>query len=279
MKAVASPIIKEEMAEWTALGGTNSGILGAYDGSHPTGFHRAGFEVPTSDYSRSHEPGRPFDMSWACAGDFSHDRNPGLRARHATLLGRLMADDPGLKMICEFIGQPWADRPVYYWARWNGVKTLKKYTGKGHDHWSHISWWRSRANERAYLWRPAGALSTPSGGDDMQLDDGLNIPNWDGDPRWGPGGENSNVGTALGVASQRSFQAYMQTLDISATLKEMSQELAAVRAAQSTATGMTDAQVAKLAELLAGRADNALTDRDIPVLVKAFKQAAREGTG
>jgi hypothetical protein len=55
-------------------------------------------------------------------------------------------------MICEFIGKPWIDRPVYYWARWNGIKVLNKYTGQGHDHWSHISWYRSKVNQRANLW-------------------------------------------------------------------------------------------------------------------------------
>jgi hypothetical protein len=58
-----------------------------------------------------------------------------------------------LPMICEFIGQPYADQPVVYWARWLGVTTLQRYTGAGHDLWSHISWYRSRVDERAYLWR------------------------------------------------------------------------------------------------------------------------------
>lgn len=276
MKAVAAPAIQAEMNDWVALGGSNSGIVGAYDGTHPTGFHRAGFEVPVTDYSRSHEPGKPYDMSWSCAGDFSHDAKQRLRDMHVMLLGRLMADDPALRMICEFIGQPWSDRSVYYWARWNGTKTLKKYTGKGHDHWSHVSWWRSRANERAYLWRPTG--SSAAGGD-VLLTDALNIPNWDGDPRWGAAGENTNVGTALGVASQRSFQAYMQTLAITKKMTDLAADIAELRTAQQNATGFTDDQVARLAELLAARADNGLTQKDVPLLVSAFKQAAREGTG
>lgn len=278
MKAVASPIIQAEMQDWLALGGSNSGIVGSYDGSHPTGFHRAGFEVPTSDYSRRHEPGRPYNLQWACAGDFSHGGTPALRARHVTLLGRLMGDDPALRMICEFIGQPWPGRPVYYWARWNGVKNLKKYAGKGHDHWSHISWWRSKANQRAFLWQAPAPVSTPTGGD-VQLGDALTIPNYDRDPRWGPNGENSTVGTALGVASQRSYQAYKQTLELTAQVRQLSEQVQALRAAQPPAVGMTDEQVAVLAQALAARTDNRLTELDIPVLVAAFKQAAREGTG
>lgn len=149
--ARCSPIIVAEMAEWTALGGANFGCLGAYDGSHETGFHRAGFEIPPTDYSRRHDPGLPYDMEWACAGDFAHNGWADLRARHAAVLGGLMR---GLyPMIDEFIGQPIASEPVKYWARWLGVSTLRNYTGAGHTTWSHISWRRSRANERAYLWR------------------------------------------------------------------------------------------------------------------------------
>lgn len=151
--------ITQEMKDWVALGGGNSGCCG--NSAHTYGFHRAGNEVPTSDYSRSHEPGKPYNMNWACAGDFAHSKKTTLLAYHARLIARLLANDPKLSMICEFIGKPFADRPVYYWARWNGTGTLKKYTGSGHDTWSHVSWWRSRANERAYLWTPAGSTPTP----------------------------------------------------------------------------------------------------------------------
>ncbi len=161
MSCECAPSITAEMRDWVALGGSNSGCCG--NAAHTYGFHRAGGEVPTTDYSRSHEPGRPYDMTWACAGDFAHNRNPTLRARHAQILARLLAGDPALSMICEFIGQPWADKPVYYWARWNtdpatGKTILKRYTGSGHDTWSHISWWRSRANERAFLYTGAAPV-------------------------------------------------------------------------------------------------------------------------
>jgi hypothetical protein len=149
---VCSPAIDAEMANWVALGGANSGCCG--NKAHTYGFHVPGGNVPVTDYSRSHEPGRPVNMAWACAGDFSHRNNPRLRAMHAEVLTRLMLGE--FPMICEFIGQPWADQPVYYWARWNGNTTLKRYTGSGHDLWSHISWWRSRAGERANLWTPSG---------------------------------------------------------------------------------------------------------------------------
>lgn len=139
------------MADWVKLGGGNSGCCG--NNKHTYGFHCPASSVPTSDYSRRHEVAKPRDMNWACAGDFSHKNQPALRARHAQVLARLMRGE--LPMICEFIGSPWPDRPAYYWARWNGVGVLQRYTGAGHDHWSHISWWRSRAHERAHLWTPA----------------------------------------------------------------------------------------------------------------------------
>jgi hypothetical protein len=152
--AVAAPVITAEMEKWKSLGGSNLGIVG--NAAHGYGFHRAANEVPASDYSRRHDPngsdGPYVNWDYACAGDFGHERKPNLLTYHRDLLARLMRGE--LPMICEFIGQPWDDRPVYYWARWNGVGTLQKYTGSGHDRWSHVSWYRSRVDEPAGLWVP-----------------------------------------------------------------------------------------------------------------------------
>src|SRR5690606_11389241 len=130
----------------------NSGIVG--NSAHTYGFHLGANEVPASDYSRARDPngadGPYVNWSYACAGDFSHRRDERLRAMHRDVLARLMRGE--LPMICEFIGQPWAAQPVYYWARWNGIGTLRRYTGAGHDHWSHISWYRSTVDQRAHLW-------------------------------------------------------------------------------------------------------------------------------
>ena len=161
MSAIPAPIITIEMQEWTNLGGGNSGIVG--DKNHSYGFHLSANDADYDDYSRQNDPngpGGPFvNWAYACAGDFGHHNDDRLRAYHRDVLARLMLGQ--LPMICEFIGKPWADRPVYYWARWNGVKTLQLYTGEGHDTWSHISWYRSRVNERAGLWTPIG---TPPAG-------------------------------------------------------------------------------------------------------------------
>lgn len=155
MTCVCASTIDAEMSDWVKLGGGNSGCCG--NSAHTYGFHRAASEIPASDYSRRHEAAKPYNMSWACAGDFHHGYKPALMAKHATLLGELMAGKH--PMICEMITKPWSNKPVYYWARWNGNSTLQKYTGSGHDHWSHISWWRSKANQRGFLWTPS---STPT---------------------------------------------------------------------------------------------------------------------
>ncbi len=151
--------VTAEMLDWVKLGGGNSGCCG--NAAHTYGYHCPASSVPSSDYSRRRDPAGPngyLNASWACAGDFGHNGNSRLRAMHATVLDRLVNNDPKLSMICEFIGQPWAGKPVYYWFRGDG---LKRYTGSGHDTWSHISWWRSRANQRAYLWTPGGATPLP----------------------------------------------------------------------------------------------------------------------
>jgi len=164
MTVVPPPVIESEMADWLLLGGGNSGIVG--DANHTYGFHCSAEDISSDDYSRWRDPNGadgPFvDWRYASAGDFSHKNDPALRAKHADVLARLM--DGEMPMICEFIGKPWADQPVLYWARWNGIDTLQKYTGTGHDTWSHISWYRSRVNERANLW---------TGGDDMTPEERL----------------------------------------------------------------------------------------------------------
>lgn len=161
MATVAAPIIQEEMDDWVHLGGGNSGIVG--DSRHRGGFHLSAEDVPADDYSRRRDPngadGPYVDWLYACAGDFSHGNNELLRVMHRNVLSRLMRGE--LRMICQFIGKPWVDRPVYYWARWNGTKNIQRYTGSGHDHWSHISWYRSRVDQRANLWVPPSAMPKP----------------------------------------------------------------------------------------------------------------------
>ncbi len=158
MQCQCASAVAAEMADWLKMGGGNSGCCG--NKAHTFGFHCPAFKVGVQDYSRRHEKAKPHNMTWACAGDFSHRNKPELRARHARLLARLMRGE--LPMICEFIGTPWKGKPTYYWARWLGVSTLQVYTGAGHDHWSHVSWWRSRAHQRGHLWTPKALPFDPS---------------------------------------------------------------------------------------------------------------------
>jgi hypothetical protein len=155
---VCSSTIVAEMDDWIAAGGTNLGCVG--DKDHGTGFHRGANYIPATDYSRRRDPNGadgPF-INWnaSCAGDFRHGGKAALREAGRKLLAVLMAG--GYPMICEFIGQPWPDRPVMYWARWEGVSNLREYTGSGHDVWYHISWYRSRSDQRPYMWRNSMAL-------------------------------------------------------------------------------------------------------------------------
>lgn len=157
---IPAPVIVAEMSAWTALGGSNLGIVG--DPNHTYGFHLGANVLPASDYSRANDPTGPYgnytNWSYACAGDFGHNNDERLRAMHRDVLARLMKGQ--YPMICEFIGKPWADRPVYYWCRWNGIGYLENYTGSGHDRWSHISWYRSMADQRPNLWSGSGVVTT-----------------------------------------------------------------------------------------------------------------------
>lgn len=159
MICVCAPVLDHNLDTWVAMGGGNSGCCG--NKRHVTGYHREASSIPTSDYSRRYDSGTPFNMSWACAGDFHHGGNPALRAKHAEVLARLMSGDPALSTVVEFIGQPWANQPVYYWFIYNGRNKLKKYTGQGHDMWSHMAVVRSHANVMFDLWTPGGLPSTP----------------------------------------------------------------------------------------------------------------------
>jgi hypothetical protein len=160
---VCASAISAEMSDWVKLGGGNSGCCG--NALHTYGFHCPATAVPVTDYSRRREAAKPYRMNWGCAGDFHHGYDPKLMAMHADVLSGLMHGK--FPMIAEMITKPWANKPVYYWARWNGIGTLQRYTGTGHDHWSHISWWRSKANVRAQLWTGGGGsvAPTPAAGD------------------------------------------------------------------------------------------------------------------
>lgn len=154
---VCAPVIEQELREWVSLGGGNSGCCG--NKAHDYGYHMRGNQITWRDYSRRYDPGMPYNMSWCCAGDFSHRYKPHLMAKQAELFERVLAGE--FTTVDELIGKPWPNLPVLYFFRYNGMK-LKKYTGAGHDHWSHIGVRRSRANIALGLWRPKYVPPTPT---------------------------------------------------------------------------------------------------------------------
>jgi hypothetical protein len=161
-----APAHTAQMRTWVDLGGGNSGIIG--NKAHKAGGHRGAAFIPASDYTRRRDPngsdGPYTDWGHCVSGDYHHGGKAALRARHAVLLTRLMDGDPELSNVWEFIGQPWADKPVYYWQLANGRRTLQRYTGKGHDLWSHITVWRSASAAVPNLWLPASAAVKPAPG-------------------------------------------------------------------------------------------------------------------
>lgn len=202
---IAAPFHTAQMKVWTALGGGNSGIKG--NKLHTYGFHRGAAFVPASDYSRRHDPkgadGPYAHWGWCCAGDYHHGGKAALRARHVVLLTRLLDGDPDLDDVCEFIGQPWANRPVLYWARWDGVRKLVRYTGKGHTDWSHVAVFRSRGASAGQLWTPATAAA---GGPSKTKPTTLKAPAW---RKRTPNFVRASP-TAKYDASVRSWQARMR---------------------------------------------------------------------
>lgn len=265
MTAVAAPVIEAEMEDWVAQGGGNSGIVG--DQNHTYGFHCSANNVPSDDYSRWRDPngsdGPYVNWNYCCAGDFRHGGNSKLRKMHADVLNGLM--DGKYPMICEFIGQPWADKPVYYWARWNGIDTLQRYTGQGHDLWSHISWYRSRVDERAYLW--VANMNLDEVQDIWRTDDAIDAKAypWRTDsPAHTPPGTNKGykAETGLGEAAQQARAAYetaLKALDQSkanaAALKRIEDRLAS-GVPISTVTTLDQASIDKIADATADELHN-----------------------
>lgn len=160
-----APTLERELDEWVATyGGGNSGCCG--NKLHDYGYHMRGDQITPLDYSRKYDPGMPYNMKWCCAGDFYHGGNSRLRAMHATLLGRILNGE--FPTVMEFIGKPYVGQPVLYFHRYEGLR-LRKYTGVGHDLWSHIGIQRSRANETLNLWKPKIVPVTQEGPLDMRL--------------------------------------------------------------------------------------------------------------
>jgi hypothetical protein len=230
---VCAPVITADMADWIALGGKSSGCVG--DARHGTGFHRGANFVPASDYSRRRDPNGadgPFvNGNWACAGDYHHGGNPELRKLHKGVLALLM--NGAFPMICEMIVQPDAGKPVMYWARWEGVKNLREYTGSGHDLWSHISITRSRADERPHLWKAVDmALTDADAIKVFNTDNALNNRPWRPDIATNP---KVTAGSALIYGWDDAHYARVASEANKVALDQVKVQLAAILAATKSA--------------------------------------------
>jgi hypothetical protein len=132
-----APGILAERSRLEALGAEWLGCCG--DVNHTYGFHLPSCACDPGDYSLRYGRGHE---NWACAGDFGMGW-PGSR----DWLGRLVnavRSKPFYEPVVEIIGSLDGVN-VNYWCRWNGWKT-EKYTGSGHDTWSHISYNRELAD-------------------------------------------------------------------------------------------------------------------------------------
>lgn len=126
----------------------------------------------------------------------------------------------------------------------------------------------------------SGSPTPPATEDDMQLGDALKIPNYDADPGLPPV-ENTNVGVALGVASQRSWQAMRNTkilIDLVKALAsqngidatELAQiEAAAKQGAAEAFAEQRDGFVAQLVAALPQDKDGNLSVADVETAVRA----------
>lgn len=127
----------------------------------------------------------------------------------------------------------------------------------------------------------AGATTPPAPeDDDMKLDDGFTIPNYDGDPAL-PAVENTSVKVALGVASQRSWQAMRNTkilIDLVKALGERSgidtTELAAIEnaAKQGAAEAFAEQRTQLVTDIVAALPqdkDGNLSVADVETAVRA----------
>lgn len=127
----AVQVERDRLAE---LGATFLGSCG--NELHTYGFHLPPCRLPADDYSLRYGRG-PENQS--AAGDFGMDWE-GSRTWLALFITELRAGaHPG---VVEVIGSL-DGKTVNYWCRWQGWKTTR-YTGQGHDTWTHIGFDRTR---------------------------------------------------------------------------------------------------------------------------------------
>lgn len=165
------------------------------------------------------------------------------------------------------------------------------------DTHTHLEFWRDTEGSRratldriVQLMRAAIGGSTPTTtaaeDDDMKLDDGFTIPNYDADPAL-PAVESTSVKVALGVASQRSWQAMRNTRMLLDLVKAVAAkvdidpaELAAIEDAAKTGAAEAFAEqqagfVTALVAALPQDKDGNLSVADVETAIRAVLPGIR----
>ncbi len=160
-------IEKQRLAD---LGGSFLGICG--DENHLYGYHLPAAVLPGSDYSLEGALNEPACEWYASAIDIGMDW-PASREWLMWFIQQV-ADD-NIHDIAEVIGS-YDGVDVRYWSDSTGWQTNGiEYTGSGHDTWTHVSVYRSTANEDHRIlagWTADGqAAAAPSPGEHASPDD------------------------------------------------------------------------------------------------------------
>lgn len=125
------------------LGGIWLGCCG--DANHTYGFHLPGCACAPDDYSLRYGIGNP---NWACAIDVGMGWF-GSRDWLGRLINAVRSGDARYRPLVEIIGSLDGVNVIYL-ARWNNWK-IEKYTGSGHDTWTHLAYDRTLADKDLHL--------------------------------------------------------------------------------------------------------------------------------
>ena len=125
------------------LGGTWLGCCG--NAAHTYGFHLPSCACEPDDYSLRYGPGNP---NWACAIDCGMGWE-GSREWLGRLISAVRAGTARYRPLVEIIGSLDGVNVIYL-CRWNSWR-IEKYTGQGHDTWTHLGYDRSLASEDLHL--------------------------------------------------------------------------------------------------------------------------------
>lgn len=138
----APPALLIERRRLQAIGGSFLGICG--DANHTYGFHVAAANLPADDYSLEGAANEPVCEWHAAAIDIGMDW-PASRDWLRWLIAQIQSGE--LTGIAEVIGA-YDGTNVRYWSDSAGWSTQgDRYTGSGHDTWTHVSIHRSTAWE------------------------------------------------------------------------------------------------------------------------------------